>query len=62
MPDFRSCMFIDGLDEYEGRPDDIIDKLQHLAEAESVKLCLASHPRTLLVIPRYAVTACETDH
>lgn len=46
MPDFRFCMFIDGLDKYEGRPDDIIDKFQHLAEAESVKLCLASRPWT----------------
>ena len=46
MPAIRFCMFIDGLDEYDGRPDDIIDRLQLLAKAESIKLCLASRPWT----------------
>lgn len=46
MPDVRFCMFIDGLDEYDGRPTDIIDRLRLLAKAESIKLCLASRPWT----------------
>lgn len=44
MPGVRFCIFIDGLDEYDGRPTDIIDRLQQLAKAESIKLCLASRP------------------
>ena len=46
MPGIRFCMFIDGLDEYDGRPTDIIDRLQLLAKAEFIKLCLASRPWT----------------
>lgn len=46
IPAIKFCMFIDGLDEYDGRPDDIIDRLQLLAKAESIKLCLASRPWT----------------
>ena len=46
MPAIRFCIFIDGLDEYDGRPDDIVDRLQLLAKAESIKLCLASRPWT----------------
>ena len=46
MPGIRFCLFIDGLDEYDGRPTDIIDRLQLLAKAESIKLCLASRPWT----------------
>ena len=42
MPGVRFCMFIDGLDEYDGLPTDIIDRLQLLAKAEGIKLCLAS--------------------
>lgn len=46
MPGIRFCMFIDGLDEYDGLPTDIIDRLQLLAKAEGIKLCLASRPWT----------------
>lgn len=46
MHGIRFCIFIDGLDEYDGRPTDIIDRLQLLAKAESIKLCLASRPWT----------------
>ena len=44
MPGIRFCMFIDGLDEYDGLPTDIIDRLQLLAKAEGIKMCLASRP------------------
>ena len=44
MPGIRFCMFIDGLDEYDGLPTEIIDRLQLLAKAEGIKMCLASRP------------------
>ena len=46
MPGMRFCMFIDGLDEYDGLPTEIIDRLQLLAKAEGIKMCLASRPWT----------------
>ena len=46
MLGIRFCMFIDGLDEYDGLPTEIIDRLQLLAKAKSIKLCLASRPWT----------------
>ena len=46
MPGTRFCMFIDGLDEYDGLPTEIIDRLQILANAEGIKMCLASRPWT----------------
>ena len=39
-------MFIDGLDEYEGLSDEIIQRLEILAKSESIKLCFSSRPRT----------------
>lgn len=45
-PGILFCMFIDGLDEYDGRPTEIIDRLQLLAKAENIKMCLASRPWT----------------
>lgn len=45
-PGIRFCVFIDGLDEYDGRPTDITDRLQILAKSESIKMCLASRPWT----------------
>ena len=47
MPGTRFCMFIDGLDEYDGLPTEIIDRLQLLAKAEGIKICLASRPWTV---------------
>ena len=46
MRRIRFCMFIDGLDEYDGLPTEIIDRLQLLAKAEGIKMCLASRPWT----------------
>ena len=42
----RFCMFVDGLDEYEGLPADIIRRLQLLSRSENIKLCLSSRPWT----------------
>ena len=46
MRRIRFCMFIDGLDEYDGLPTEIIDRLQVLAKSEGIKMCLASRPWT----------------
>ena len=40
----RYCFFIDGLDEYDGHPDDIIDVLQSLCSLPDIKLCVSSRP------------------
>ena len=40
----RFCMFIDGLDEYEGLPNDMIRILKRLAVSPSIKLCISSQP------------------
>lgn len=36
------CFFIDGLDEYDGRPRDLIDLISRLWKRANVKLCLSS--------------------
>ena len=40
----RLCFFIDGLDEYDGHPDGIIDVLQSLCSLPDIKLCVSSRP------------------
>ena len=36
------CLFIDGLDGFEGQQDDLIDCIKDIAEFASVKVCLSS--------------------
>lgn len=40
----RFCFFIDGLDEYDGEPDQIVEVLESLAKWEDLKLCVSSRP------------------
>ncbi|KAL9613689.1 MAG: hypothetical protein Q9167_001766 [Letrouitia subvulpina] len=40
----RFCFFIDGLDEYNGDPDQIIDVLQSLRSWPDIKICVSSRP------------------
>ncbi|KAM7206061.1 hypothetical protein V8F20_002843 [Naviculisporaceae sp. PSN 640] len=40
----RMCFFIDGLDEYEGRPGDIIELIEILRSLPNFKLCISSRP------------------
>jgi hypothetical protein len=40
----KYCFFIDGLDEYEGNDEDIINLLQQLASSNNIKLCISSRP------------------
>ena len=38
------CFFIDGLDEYDGHPDDIVKILESLQTLPNIKLCVSSRP------------------
>jgi hypothetical protein len=40
----KYCFFIDGLDEYEGKPDDIISLVTLLKNTLQVKVCVSSRP------------------
>jgi hypothetical protein len=40
----KLCLFIDGLDEYDGRYSDIIDLCHEFAALPNLKLCLSSRP------------------
>ena len=40
----RFCFFIDGLDEYDGPPDDLVEVLESLRAWKDVKLCVSSRP------------------
>ena len=60
MPDIRFCLFIDGLDKYEGLPNDIIDKLRLLAKSESIKLCISSRPWTVFQ-EAFAAGKCDAS-
>jgi hypothetical protein len=42
--DSRFCLFIDGLDEYDGDPFDIINLFTSVSKLPNVKLCLSSRP------------------
>ncbi|KAL8402767.1 hypothetical protein RB596_009217 [Gaeumannomyces avenae] len=40
----KCCFFIDGLDEFEGQPKDIIDLIGILRSIPNVKICISSRP------------------
>lgn len=40
----RLCFFIDGLDQYDGKPDDVIWLIELLKSKLHVKLCVSSRP------------------
>lgn len=41
---WRICLFIDGLDEYDGEPTDVIDIIHNIGESEKIKICISSRP------------------
>jgi hypothetical protein len=43
----RFFLLIDGLDEYQGPPSDLVEDLGWLASSPSVKLCVSSRPRNV---------------
>lgn len=40
----KFCLFIDGLDEYDGNPSDLIKLLDYIAAPSFLKLCVSSRP------------------
>ena len=40
----RFCIFIDGLDEYDGEPDRLVEILESLRTWQDIKLCVSSRP------------------
>lgn len=40
----RVCLFIDGLDEFRGEPQQLIDLVHELLKSPNVKMCVASRP------------------
>lgn len=40
----RFCFFIDGLDEFDGEEDDVIQTIQNIAACPSIKVCISSRP------------------
>ena len=41
---FRLCIFIDGLDEYEGGPEEVIEVLRRIKTSDVLKICASSRP------------------
>lgn len=41
---FKFCLFIDGLDEFEGEPETIVEAVQTLSKSPNIKLCVSSRP------------------
>jgi hypothetical protein len=41
---YKFCFFIDGIDEYEGQPSDMIDLMRILRTMSNVKICVSSRP------------------
>ncbi|PMD63535.1 uncharacterized protein K444DRAFT_626616 [Hyaloscypha bicolor E] len=40
----KFCFFVDGLDEYDGDHEDIVQLLQSLAASPNIKICVSSRP------------------
>lgn len=56
LPDHVFCLFIDGLDEFEGDTDELLDLVLNLQNVENVKCCLSSRPEIQLVA---RLSTCE---
>lgn len=46
-PSMRVCMFIDGLDEFVGKGDRLIDTIHDLSHASGTKVCVSSRPEQI---------------
>jgi hypothetical protein len=44
LPNTRICLFVDGLDEYDGDHPQLADILQVLAKSTNIKICASSRP------------------
>jgi hypothetical protein len=53
----KTCLLIDGLDEFDGDHEEIASLFKGIASSKSVKVCLSSRP---LVIFREAFSSCQS--
>jgi hypothetical protein len=45
--DYKLCLFVDGLDEFDGDHKALIDLFRELSTNHAVKLCVSSRPRVV---------------
>lgn len=45
----RICLFVDGLDEYEGNDNVIVELFQNVARNHNIKVCVSSRPQVVFV-------------
>jgi hypothetical protein len=43
----KFCFFIDGLDEYDGAEEELIEMLRFLSTSNNIKICVSTRPRRL---------------
>lgn len=43
-PKFKACLFIDGLDEYQGDHKELVQVIQRIARHNNLKICASSRP------------------
>lgn len=53
----KLCLFIDGLDEYDGSYEDIVDLFRFAAASPHVKVCLSNRP---LLVFEYAFSSGDS--
>ncbi|KAK4202962.1 hypothetical protein QBC40DRAFT_319724 [Triangularia verruculosa] len=46
-PTAKVCLFVDGLDEFDGKHEDLIDLFNDIITKTSIKVCVASRPWTV---------------
>ena len=46
-PSMRVCLFIDGLDEFDGDEDLLVNTIHHLSHASGTKVCASSRPEQI---------------
>jgi hypothetical protein len=46
--DSKFCFFIDGLDEYSGSEDEVVEMLGYLTQSPHIKVCASTRPRTII--------------
>lgn len=47
VSDTKFCFFIDGLDEYDGEEDEIVDMIKFLSSSRNIKICASSRFRSI---------------
>jgi len=43
----KYCFFIDGLDEYNGAEEEVVEMLTFLSSSDSIKICTSTSPRSI---------------